>query len=105
MTDSTTDNDFEKDVLNASKPVVVDFWAEWCGPCKQLAPILAELSSEMSDQVKIYKMDIDQNTGTPTKFNVRGIPTLILFKEGKQVATKVGSLPKSALKAWIEENI
>ncbi|MEI6187143.1 MAG: thioredoxin [Alphaproteobacteria bacterium] len=105
MTTSTTDKNFEQDVLKASKVVLVDFWAEWCGPCKQLAPVLDELSSELGDQVEIFKVDIDQNTETPTKYGVRGIPTLILFKDGKQIATKVGALPKSSLKEWIESNI
>ena len=105
MTTSTTDKNFEQDVLKASKIVLVDFWAEWCGPCKQLAPVLDELSSELGDQVEIFKVDIDQNTETPTKYGVRGIPTLILFKDGKQIATKVGALPKSSLKEWIESNI
>ena len=105
MTTSTPDKNFEQDVLKASKVVLVDFWAEWCGPCKQLAPVLDELSSELGDQVEIFKVDIDQNTETPTKYGVRGIPTLILFKDGKQIATKVGALPKSSLKEWIESNI
>ena len=105
MTTSTTDKNFEQDVLKASKVVLVDFWAEWCGPCNQLAPVLDELSSELGDQVEIFKVDIDQNTETPTKYGVRGIPTLILFKDGKQIATKVGALPKSSLKEWIESNI
>ena len=105
MTASTTDKDFEQDVLKSSKVVLVDFWAEWCGPCRQLAPILDELSSELADQVEIFKVDIDQNTGTPTKYGVRGIPTLILFKDGKQIATTVGALPKSSLKEWIEGNL
>jgi thioredoxin 1 len=105
MTASTTDKSFEQDVLKASKLVLVDFWAEWCGPCRQLAPVLEELSSELEGKVEIFKVDIDQNTETPTKYGVRGIPTLIMFKDGKQIATKVGALPKSSLKEWIESNI
>lgn len=105
MTKQTTDSSFEQDVLKSSKPVIVDFWAEWCGPCKQLAPILDELSTELAGEVDIFKVNIDQNIDTPTKYNVRGIPTLILFKDGKQVAVKVGALPKSALKSWIDDNI
>jgi thioredoxin 1 len=105
MTASTTDKDFEQDVLKSTKPVIVDFWAEWCGPCRQLAPVLDELSEELGDKVDICKINIDQNIETPTKYGVRGIPTLILFKDGKQVATKVGALPKSSLKEWIEGNI
>jgi thioredoxin 1 len=105
MTSSTTDKNFEQDVLKSGKVVLVDFWAEWCGPCRQLAPVLDELSSELADKVEIFKVDIDQNTETPTKYGVRGIPTLILFKDGKQVATKVGALPKSSLKEWIENSL
>lgn len=105
MTSSTTDKNFEQDVLKSGKVVLVDFWAEWCGPCRQLAPVLDELSSELADKVEIFKVDIDQNTETPTKYGVRGIPTLILFKDGKQVATKVGALTKSSLKEWIESSL
>ena len=103
MVDQVTDKDFEEKVLKSDKPVVVDFWAEWCGPCRQLAPIVEELNKEM-DNVEIVKLNIDENPDTPTKFGVRGIPTLIMFKGGKQKAVKVGALPKSSLKEWIDES-
>lgn len=97
-----SDNDFEKDVLKGSGPILVDFWAEWCGPCKQLSPILDEIATEMTGKVTVAKVNIDQNPDTPQKYGVRGIPTLILFKDGQAVATKVGSMPKSKLVEWIE---
>lgn len=97
-----SDGDFEKDVLKGSGPILVDFWAEWCGPCKQLSPILDEIAGEMSGKVTIAKVNIDENPDTPQKYGVRGIPTLILFKDGQAVATKVGSMPKSKLVEWIE---
>jgi len=105
MTKETTDNNFQNDVLNSSKPVLVDFWAEWCGPCKQLAPVLDELSTELADKVEIFKVNIDKNPETPVAHGVRGIPTLILFKDGKPVSTKVGALPKSSLSDWINEEV
>ncbi|MFN9477778.1 MAG: thioredoxin, partial [Rickettsiales bacterium] len=83
----------------------IDFWAEWCGPCRMLAPILDQLSEEMNDKVKIVKMNIDENPETPSKFGVRGIPTMLLFKEGKQIATKVGVQPKNALQEWINSSL
>ncbi len=96
------DNDFESTVLKAQVPVLVDFWAEWCGPCKQISPVLDEIAGEMGDKLTIAKVNIDENPDTPQKYGVRGIPTLILFKDGEPVATKVGSLPKSKLVEWIE---
>ncbi|MDM7944745.1 thioredoxin TrxA [Oceanibaculum nanhaiense] len=104
-TTKVTDNSFETDVLNADKPVVVDFWAEWCGPCKMIAPILDELAGEMGGKVTIAKLNIDENPSTPQKYGVRGIPTLMLFKNGQVAATKIGAMPKSALFQWVESNI
>jgi thioredoxin 1 len=105
MPKQVTDSSFQKDVLGASGPVVVDFWAEWCGPCKQIAPALEEISAEMGDRVTIAKINIDDNPETPSNYGVRGIPTLMLFKNGEVADTKVGALPKSQLLQWIEQNI
>jgi thioredoxin 1 len=105
MTKETSDSTFEQDVLKSTKPVLVDFWAEWCGPCRQLLPIVEELSTEMAGKIDVYKVNIDKNPETPTKYGVRGIPTLILFKDGKPAATKVGALPKSSLFQWVETSI
>ncbi len=96
------DNSFETDVLGADGPVLVDFWAEWCGPCKALAPALEELAGEFEGKVTIAKLNIDESPMTPSKYNVRGIPTLMVFKGGEIAATKVGALPKGALAQWIE---
>ena len=102
---STNDDNFEKDIAKSKLPVLVDFWAEWCGPCKQIGPILEEIAIEHESKIKVLKINIDENPQTPQKFGVRGIPTLMLFKEGKLVESKVGSLPKIALDAWIQANL
>ncbi|MDE2446991.1 MAG: thioredoxin [Alphaproteobacteria bacterium] len=104
-THKVTDASFEADVLNSKTPVVVDFWAEWCGPCKMIGPSLEEIANELGTKAKIVKLNIDENGNTPAKFGVRGIPTLMVFKDGKLAATKVGALPKSQLKSWIESSI
>ena len=101
----TSDNNFENDVIKSNMPTIVDFWAEWCGPCKQIGPILEEISDEKKDQINIYKINIDENPEVPQKYDVRGIPTLMFFNDGKLIDTKVGSLPKSSLNAWIENNL
>ena len=97
-----TDASFDKDVLQASGPVLVDFWAEWCGPCKQIAPALEQIADELGAKVTIAKLDIEESPTTPSRYGVRGIPTMIMFKDGKPVATKVGAAPKSALKSWVD---
>jgi thioredoxin 1 len=99
---AVTDESFANDVLNAEGPVLVDFWAEWCGPCKMIGPSLEEISEELGEKVTIAKINIDDNPDTPGKYGVRGIPMLILFKDGAPAATKVGAAPKSALKGWLE---
>ncbi len=98
---AVSDDSFKTDVLDAKGPVLVDFWAEWCIPCKTIGPALEEIAGEMQGKLKIAKVNIDENPMTPTTYAVRGIPTLILFKDGKPAETKVGAMPKSALKAWI----
>ena len=102
---SVTDESFENDVLKSEKPIVVDFWAEWCGPCKQIGPTLEEISNEMSSDVIIAKHNIDNDPNTPTKYGIRGIPTMLLFKSGELKATKVGATTKSNIVSWIKENI
>ena len=99
------DENFDTEVLKSSKPIVVDFWAEWCGPCKMIGPILEEISNEMSNEVTIAKHNIDEEPNTPTKYGVRGIPTMLLFKDGELKSTKVGAIPKSEVVSWIKENI
>ena len=100
-----TDENFDTEVLKSSKPIVVDFWAEWCGPCKMVGPILEEISDEMANDVSIAKHNIDEEPNTPTKYGVRGIPTMLLFKDGELKSTKVGATPKSDIVSWIKENI
>ncbi len=100
-----SDSSFERDVLNNSLPVLVDYWAEWCGPCKSIAPILEEIATEYADKVVIAKLNIDDNSVTPPKYGIRGIPTLMLFKNGDVEATKVGALNKSQLMAFLDQNI
>ena len=100
-TAKVTDATFEADVLQSTEPVVVDFWAEWCGPCKMIGPSLEEISNEMAGKVKILKMNVDENQAVPAKLGIRGIPALLLFKGGKLAAQKVGAAPKSALVSWI----
>ncbi|MDX1581657.1 MAG: thioredoxin TrxA [Alphaproteobacteria bacterium] len=102
-TKKITDDSFESDVLQADGPVLVDYWAEWCGPCKQIGPALEEIADEMGDKLTVAKLNIDENPTTPTSFGVRGIPTLMLFKDGEVAATKVGALPKSKIVEWINE--
>ena len=101
-TKKITDSSFQTDVLDAEGPVLVDFWAEWCGPCRLIGPALEELSEELGDKVTITKLNIDDNPDAPAQFGVRGIPTMILFKGGAPAATKVGAAPKGAIKQWLE---
>ena len=100
-----TDENFDTEVLKSDKPIVVDFWAEWCGPCKQIGPMLEEISNEMTNEIIIAKHNIDNEPNTPTKYGVRGIPTMLLFKGGELKATKVGATTKSNIVSWIKENI
>ena len=104
-TKNITDENFEKEVIKSDKMTLVDFWAEWCGPCKQVAPILDEISNEMAEQIVIAKHNIDEQPNIPTKYGVRGIPTMLLFKNGELKGTKVGATTKSNIVSWIKENI
>jgi len=99
-----TDKSFQDDVISSSTPVLVDFWAEWCGPCKQIGPALEQISDEMGDKIKVAKVNIDDDPETPAKFHVRGIPTLMIFKEGQVVATKVGAMTKTKLEEWVSQH-
>ncbi|WP_265562914.1 thioredoxin TrxA [Sphingomicrobium arenosum] len=101
-TKAVTDQSFQSDVLDADKPVLVDFWAEWCGPCKMIGPALEEISDELADKLTIAKVNIDENPETPGKYGVRGIPTMLLFKNGEPVAQKVGAAPKTQIQQWVE---
>jgi thioredoxin 1 len=101
-TNKITDQSFDTDVLKASTPVLVDFWAEWCGPCKLIAPALEEMAGSLAGRLTVAKMNIDENQQTPKKYGVRGIPTLMLFKDGQVAATKIGALPKNKLLEWVE---
>lgn len=101
-TKAVSDTSFEQDVLKADGPVLVDFWAEWCGPCKMIAPALEDLAGEKAGQLTVAKVNIDENPGTPSKYGVRGIPTMMLFRDGEVAATKIGALPKGALFQWVD---
>ena len=100
-----SDDTFESDVLKSDRPVLIDYWAEWCGPCKMIAPVLSEIADEYADKIKVAKINIDENPETPPKYGIRGIPTLMLFKDGSVEATKVGAVSKSQLTAFIDSNL
>ena len=104
-THKITDSNFDEEINNSQIPILVDFWAEWCGPCKQIGPILEQIGNEKKDKLKILKLNVDENPEIPQKFGVRGIPTLMLFKDGKLIDTKVGSLPKDMLESWLDPNL
>ncbi len=105
LTISVTDESFENEVLKADKPVLIDYWAEWCGPCKMIAPVLEEIAEAYAGRVKVAKLNIDENPATPPKYGIRGIPTLMLFKNGSVEATKVGAVSRSQLSAFLDKNL
>jgi thioredoxin 1 len=102
---TVTDQSFATDVLGSSQPVLVDFWAEWCGPCRMIAPALEEIANDLGERVTIAKLNIDENQDTPAKYGVRGIPTMLLFKDGQPVAQKVGAAPRTNIQQWLEGNL
>ncbi|MBN8828836.1 MAG: thioredoxin [Sphingobacteriia bacterium] len=105
MANQISDENFDQEVLESNQPVLVDFWAEWCGPCRQLTPIIDSIAEEMKEKIKVVKVNIDNSPESPQKYGVRGIPTLMIFKDGKLLDTKVGALPKSSLVEWLEKHI
>lgn len=105
MTKEVTDSDFNSEVINSSIPVLVDFWAEWCGPCKTISPIIEELSEEMASKIKIVKMNVDNSPNTPSAVGIRGIPTMVIYKDGQVLSQKVGAIPKSSIIEWINSVI
>jgi thioredoxin 1 len=102
---SIKENEFESEVINSDKPVLIDFWAEWCGPCKEIAPILDEIANEMKDKIKVVKINIDENPNIPNKYGIQSIPTMLIFKKGEPISTKIGAAIKSEVKTWIETSI
>ena len=104
-TKAVSDDSFEADVLQAGGPVLVDFWAEWCGPCKQIGPALEEIAGEQSERIAVAKVNIDENQMTPSKYGVRGIPTLVIFRDGAEVSRKVGAMAKGKIEEWIEQTL
>ena len=102
---NTTDSDFDNDVVKADQPVLLDFWAEWCGPCKMIAPILEAVADEYKDRVRVVKLNIDENPQTPPKYNIRSIPTLLLFRDGTVAAQQVGAVSKSQLESFLDSNL
>ena len=104
-TKNTTDENFEKEVIKSEKPTLVDFWAEWCGPCKQISPILSELAEDYKEKILIAKVNIDENPEVPSSYGIMSIPTLVLFKNGKSVSSQIGLVEKSSLTKWIDDNL